>query len=187
MEKSVRKFLEFNGKTIYFLSKDGDYWVAIKPICEALKLEYTRQFKNIKEDDILGQLLAEQPMVGADGRTRKMTSLPEFYIYGWLFSIQSASKDLRKYKWECYRVLYSDSQLAAALNKPVVSGKLREQIEDILWDYKYADELQSVSVDLILAACANSVAAQGVSGSCLKPCSPSDWTGKCKENGCNTD
>ena len=44
MEKSIRKFLEFNGKTIYFLSKDGDYWVAIKPICDALKLVCSKRF-----------------------------------------------------------------------------------------------------------------------------------------------
>ena len=101
------KFLEFNGKNIFFQTYDGQFWIAIKPICDALGLEYTRQFKNIKEDEILSQLLAEQPMVGADNRIRKMTSLPEKYIYGWLFSIKSASPDLLKYKKECYDILYN--------------------------------------------------------------------------------
>ena len=86
-----QKFLQFNGKTIFFQAYDGQFWIAIKPICEALNLEYTRQFKNLKEDEILNQLLAEQPMVGADNRIRKMVSLPEKYIYGWLFSINSSS------------------------------------------------------------------------------------------------
>lgn len=62
----MNKFLQFNGRNIYFQSVDGEFYIAIKPICEALELEYTRQFKNLKEDKILGQLLAEQPMVGAD-------------------------------------------------------------------------------------------------------------------------
>ena len=103
----TEKFLQFNGKTIYFQSYDGQFWIAIKPICEALNLEYTRQFKNLKEDKILSQLLAEQPMVGADNRIRKMVSLPEKYIYGWLFSINSSSEDLKNYKKECYDVLYN--------------------------------------------------------------------------------
>ena len=103
----TEKFLQFNGKTIYFQSYDGQFWIAIKPICEVLNLEYTRQFKNLKEDKILSQLLAEQPMVGADNRIRKMVSLPEKYIYGWLFSINSSSEDLKNYKKECYDVLYN--------------------------------------------------------------------------------
>ena len=102
-----QKFLQFNGKTIFFQAYDGQFWIAIKPICEALNLEYTRQFKNLKEDEILNQLLAEQPMVGADNRIRKMVSLPEKYIYGWLFSINSSSEDLKNYKKECYDVLYN--------------------------------------------------------------------------------
>ena len=102
-----QKFLQFNGKTIFFQAYDGQFQIAIKPICEALNLEYTRQFKNLKEDEILNQLLAEQPMVGADNRIRKMVSLPEKYIYGWLFSINSSSEDLKNYKKECYDVLYN--------------------------------------------------------------------------------
>ena len=46
-------------------------------------------------------------MVGADNRIRKMVSLPEKYIYGWLFSINSSSEDLKNYKKECYDVLYN--------------------------------------------------------------------------------
>lgn len=31
MEAPIRKFLEFNKKTIYFLAVDGTYWIAVKP------------------------------------------------------------------------------------------------------------------------------------------------------------
>ena len=50
MKNSIRKFLEFNGKVIYFLSKDGEYWIAIKPICEALGVYSPRQQKTIRAD-----------------------------------------------------------------------------------------------------------------------------------------
>lgn len=98
--------MEFNGKTIFFLSIDGTYWIALKPICEALGVNWNRQFQNLKNDPILGQLFAEQQMVAADGKFRKMICLPEFYVYGWLFQIQSEAPGLLEYKWECYRVLH---------------------------------------------------------------------------------
>lgn len=101
------RHLEFNGKKITVIHNEGKWWVAIKPICEALEIEYTRTFKNLKDDEILGQLLAEQPMVGADKKTRNMLCLPEKFVYGWLFSIRSDSSALKQYKLVCYNVLYN--------------------------------------------------------------------------------
>lgn len=101
------KFLEFNGKTIVFLNKEGVYWIAIKPICEALNIDYIRQFKNLKEDKILSQLLSEQTIVAEDNKLRSMICLPEQYIYGWIFSIRSKSAELLEYKKTCYDVLYN--------------------------------------------------------------------------------
>lgn len=106
MKNSIKKFLEFNGKAILFKSIDGQFWVALKPICEALYVQWINQFQRLKEDKILGQLLSNQIMVGADNRSRKMVALPEKYVYGWLFSIQSGSDALQNYKLKCYEVLY---------------------------------------------------------------------------------
>lgn len=105
--ENIEKFLEFNGKRISVLLADGSWWVAIKPICEALKVNYDRQYKNILDDEILTQLYAKQHTVGGDGRLREMVCLPEKYIYGWLFSIRSESHDLKKYKLICYDILYN--------------------------------------------------------------------------------
>ena len=58
--------LSFNGKSIYFKEVSSEYWIAIKPICEALDIDYIRAFKNLSEDKILVQLLSEQTMVGAE-------------------------------------------------------------------------------------------------------------------------
>jgi len=106
MNQSIKDFLEFNGHPMYFTFKNSEWWIAIKPICEALDIEYTRIFKNLKQDLTLNELLAEQPIVAADNKTRKMVCLPEKYIYGWLFSIRSKSKKLKEYKLQCYEVLY---------------------------------------------------------------------------------
>jgi len=104
------KFLQFNGKTIYFQNYDGQFWIAIKPLCEALNIDYYRSFKNAKNDPILGPALSNQTIqVFQNGffQGRKMTCIPEKYIYGWIFSLQSQSIELIEYKKECYNLLYN--------------------------------------------------------------------------------
>lgn len=104
--RDLERFFEFNGKRISILLSNGEWWVAIKPICEALNVHYKNQHEMILKDEILSQLSRQQGMVGADGRLRNMTCLPEEFIYGWLFSIRSDAPGLKEYKVQCYRVLY---------------------------------------------------------------------------------
>lgn len=129
MKSETRKFLEFNGKPIFFVAADGKYWIAIKPICEALNVEYTRQFKNIKKDEILKAALATQPMQAPDNQVRNYAALPEFYVYGWLMKIQSASPELQKYQWECYGVLYNHFHGSITGRKELLSAKAKAQSE----------------------------------------------------------
>jgi hypothetical protein len=107
MNQSIVKFLEFKGKTLLFLTREGTYWIAIKPVCEILNIEYTRTFKNLQDDPVLGPALAKQPMQIPGDQPRNMVCLPEYLIYGWIFSIKSASRELLEYKMECYRVLFN--------------------------------------------------------------------------------
>jgi hypothetical protein len=129
MKTEIKKFLEFNGKTIFFVAADGQYWIALKPICEALNVNWNRQFQNLKSNKILGELFAEQQMVAADGKLRKMISLPEFYVYGWLMQIQSDSEELQAYQWECYSVLYTYFHGAITGRKSLLREKAKAQIE----------------------------------------------------------
>ena len=121
--------MEFNGKTLVFLAVNGEYWIALKPICEALNVDYIRAFRNAKEDSIFGQLLSEQAMVGADGKTRKMTSLPEKWIYGWILSLQSTSPELQEYKKLCYEVLNDYFHGSITGRKELLTQKAKAQME----------------------------------------------------------
>jgi len=129
MKTDSKKFLEFNSKTIFFVAADGQYWIALKPICEALNVNWNRQFQNLKENVILSQLFAEQQMVAADGKLRKMISLPEFYVYGWIMQIQSESVELQKYQWECYRVLYDYFHGMITEREQVLKAKTLDELE----------------------------------------------------------
>lgn len=108
MEKNrVTRFLEFNGKKLAALSADGQWWVAVKPICEALGVQFNWQHQRIQEHPILGQLSRNSEIVAADGKVREMFCLPERFIYGWLFSLQANSPELIEYQFQCYEVLYN--------------------------------------------------------------------------------
>lgn len=143
MEQRSKKFLEFNGKVLYFVAIDGTYWIAIKPICDALNVEYTRAFKNIKEDEILKDALAKQPMRDTKNRLQNMVALPEKYIYGWLFSIRSGSDALQNYKRKCYDVLYEyfhgsiTNWHQALLEKSDALAEMEEMVSELSSDPRF--------------------------------------------------
>ncbi len=164
----MEKFLKFNGRNILFIAKEGQFWVAIKPICDALGVDYIRQFKNLKEDKILSQLLSEQTMVAADNRLRKMLCLPEKYVYGWLFTIQSSSPELMEYKLMCYNILYDHFQGSITKRQEIllhhtsvntkisqIKGKLfdnpdfRELQQLIREERQYKKQLKELDVELL--------------------------------------
>jgi hypothetical protein len=107
MKQSLKKFLEFNDKTLLFSSINGTYWIALKPICEILGVVFDRQLRTMKADPILGSRWALKPIQVPEDQARKMVCLPEYLIYGWLFSIKSDSSELLQYKQECYEALYN--------------------------------------------------------------------------------
>ena len=145
MEKH-EKFLEFNGKNIVFINVEGIYYIALKPICEALEVDYIRSFKNAKNDAILGSVLSEQTMqVSKNGKKqgRKMTCIPEKFIYGWLFSLKSDSKELISYKKTCYDLLYDhfhgiiSNRKEILLERNATAEEIFQIEEELKQDEKY--------------------------------------------------
>jgi hypothetical protein len=112
--------IHFEDRTLYFSNIEGQWWIAIKPICEALGIDYLNQFKALKSDLTMGQLLSNQTMVASDGRARKMVCLPERYIYGWLFKISGRSKQFMAFQQKCYDVLYDYFHGTTATRKATI-------------------------------------------------------------------
>ena len=151
--KTHEKFLDFNGKKIIFKSIDGVYWIALKPICEALNIQYVRSFKNVKKDPILGSALSKQTMqVGEKGKKqgRKMTCIPEQFIYGWIFSLRSDSKELNEYKKTCYQLLYKHfhgtitNRKELLLERKDLDTQIHHTIEDLKNSAKKYVELETL-------------------------------------------
>jgi len=140
MNKRVVKFLEFKGKNLLFLAKDGIYWIAIKPVCEAIEVNFDRQFKTLKEDPILGPAYAVQPMQVPGDQVRKLACLPEHLVYGWIFSIRSESKELLEYKKECYNILFEFFHGAITGRKELIMQKAMAKKEFEKIEIKYKDQ-----------------------------------------------
>lgn len=94
------------------LSTSDEQMVAVRPICDALGIDYSRQLKKIKEDDDLCSVVGVTPTTGADGKQYDMSCLPIRYIFGWLFTINpmnvkpEAQEAVRAYRRACYDALY---------------------------------------------------------------------------------
>ena len=129
MKQSIANFLEFEGKSLLFISVSGMVHIAVKPVCEALVVDYIRQYKNLQEDPILGPALSKQTMQVPGDQARNMVCLPEDRFYGYLFGIKSDSPDLLAYKWECYDLLFKYFNGALTGRKELLALKAQAQNE----------------------------------------------------------
>lgn len=92
--------------------ENGEKRVAVKPICDALGIDYSSQLQRLKADEILSSTVGLSTTVGADGKQREMQTIPFKFVFGWLFRIDSrnvkpeAKEAVLKYQLECYNALY---------------------------------------------------------------------------------
>jgi hypothetical protein len=141
MKKESKEFLKFNGTNINILSVDGQYYVAIKPICEVLGVHYRTQYDKIIKHRIYGQLCSSKSIVAKDNRVREMLCLPERYIYGWLLGIDSDSEELFKYQLECHDVLYNYFHGATTERLQLLKFKSAEEIALEEAELKWKEEM----------------------------------------------
>ena len=112
MNTSTTKTIARINQVDILLIENGEKRVAIKPICEALGVDFSAQLQKLKSDPILGSTMGLITTVGADGKEREMQTIPFKYVFGWLFRIDSrnvkeeAREVVLKYQNECYDVLY---------------------------------------------------------------------------------
>lgn len=107
VSENSSKLLQFNNTNILFTNEEGVTYVAIKPICQALNVVYAGQLKSLKNNKIVAPELYLCTIQVGDLQSRKYTCIPEKYVYGWIFSINSDKEELIEFKKECYNLLYN--------------------------------------------------------------------------------
>ena len=69
--------------------ENANFFVPVKPICEAIGIDHSAQVQRIKRHYILDSTVVTLTTVGADGKDREMLCLPLEFVYGWLFTIDA--------------------------------------------------------------------------------------------------
>ncbi|MDY0513785.1 phage antirepressor N-terminal domain-containing protein [Pasteurella multocida] len=102
--------INFHNQPLSTFEHNGIYYVAMKPICENIGLNWDGQRQRIQRDEVLSQgtVIITAPTNSGD---QQMLCLPIDYLNGWLFGIdvKRVKPEIRDllitYKKECYKAL----------------------------------------------------------------------------------
>ena len=110
MEATTRIIARVNNVDI--IATTEEQLVPIKPICEALGVNYTTQIEKLKKHPIYGSVVPLRGITAADGKTYQTSCMPLRYISGWILSIhpdnvkEEVREHLIEYQLRCNDVLY---------------------------------------------------------------------------------
>ena len=126
--------VDFHGQTLTVITGlRGEHLVAMKPICEAIGLQWEAQLKRIKRHLVLaqGMSIMDTPSSGGEQQT---VCLPVNMLNGWLFGVDASrvkpeiQERLLTYQRECFAVLAAYWQQGEALNPRTVVPAAAEPI-----------------------------------------------------------
>ncbi|OGV56921.1 MAG: hypothetical protein A2X49_02130 [Lentisphaerae bacterium GWF2_52_8] len=121
--------VNFAGQELLAVERNGKKYVAMKPIVEALGLDWSGQLKLIKNDLVLNEGIAVTS-IPSEGGNQETICLPLDLLNGWLFKIPVSRYDdsrreiIIKYQRECYQVLSDYFQRGYAINEAITQAQL---------------------------------------------------------------
>lgn len=125
--------VEFHGQSLVTTQHNGEPHVAMRPIVEAMGLDWQAQLQRIKRHPVLAQgvVMITTP---SDGGTQEANCLPLKLLNGWLFGIDTnrVKPELREtilmYQRECYDALYRYWHEGSAANPRFRPEKTRKAL-----------------------------------------------------------
>ena len=106
------KIVKFNNQQVPVFMQGNKPYVAMKPICENIGLDWEAQRQRIKRNHVLDVSACMIKVVAQDGKFREVLALPIGCLNGWLMGVDAnkvkpeIKETLIKYQLECYDVLY---------------------------------------------------------------------------------
>lgn len=107
----MKDLVIFKGVEIPCTQHNGNFYVAVTPICEHIGLRSDKAIEAVKNNRSLAKVMRILSVEGSRGM-REMVCLPISHISGWLSNIdinkvnEKAQPVLEAYQDECYRVLF---------------------------------------------------------------------------------
>ena len=106
------KIVKFNNQQVPVFFHNDKPYVAMKPICENIGLDWVSQHKRLKRNHVLNSTMVIMTIVAQDSKEREAVCLPLGFLNGWLMGVDAnkvrpeIKETLVKYQLECYDVLY---------------------------------------------------------------------------------
>lgn len=103
---------KINGVEIVTVERDGEIFIPIKPVCDAIGIDAKAQRAKLQDDEFFASTGAIITSVAADDKEREMYCIRLRDVYGWLATINpgkvapEARETVVRYRRECYDVLY---------------------------------------------------------------------------------
>ncbi len=101
-----------NGINLQVVLDEREQFVAVKPVCEILGVDFSAQRAKLKEHPIYGSVMVLSTTTGSDGKNYEMVCIPFRFFAGWLFGInpsnvkEEARESLTKFQLKCNDILY---------------------------------------------------------------------------------
>jgi hypothetical protein len=105
--------VNFRGDELYGFKQDDGTFLALKPMVEAMGLDWSAQFRRVQRDPVLSEGIAIMATPFGRGAGQECVCIKLELVNGWLFGIDSSrikDETVRErvilYQRECYQVLY---------------------------------------------------------------------------------
>lgn len=137
--------VDFHGQSLVAALIDGKPYVAMKPICENIGLQWEAQLKRIHRNHVLSTCMSMMDIqVPGDDQRRSHAFMPLDMLNGWLFGVDvNRVKDeikpkIIRYQEECYRVLFQHfmpqqaAQPAPAIDCERISPAQAQELKELV-------------------------------------------------------
>lgn len=105
--------VNFRGDTLFGFQEGDNTFVGLKPIVEAMGMDWSAQYRRVQRDPILSEGIAMMATPFGRGGDQEAVCLKLDLLNGWLFTIdtnrikdETVRTKVLTYQRECYRVLH---------------------------------------------------------------------------------
>lgn len=133
--------ISFNGQSLAAINQNQTIYVAMKPICENIGLDWEAQRQKIQRNHILNSVACMLKATAKDGKNYETMCLPLGFLSGWLMSVEvnRVKPEIRdvliQYQLKCYDVLHQhfmpNQPVQPKPTKALPNGLTAEQIETV--------------------------------------------------------
>lgn len=132
--------VNFHGHELPLVAYNDEPHVAMKPVAEAIGLQWQAQYNRIRRHPVLATCVSVMDMqLPGDTQRRAVVILPLQYLNGWLFGIDASRvkpairERLVQYQRECFQALYDYWAKGVAINpRTTISPEQQRTLQELV-------------------------------------------------------